>query len=148
MKKSMTFFTLFLLTGIITNAQIPNPALSVTGTIGTMPIAIHSTWPDWFVTTLWMLLLLPQSGTDYKMEFIPDQVAPATLISQIQTLQSQGKSNYKHGWATAPISLDNFAERDLHYHNGQYSDTYNFDNRTLILKAVLFQLRWTMCSWC
>ena len=33
----------------------------------------------------------PQFGTDYKMEFIPDQVSQSVLISQIQNLQTANK---------------------------------------------------------
>jgi len=131
MKKSMTFFTLFLLTGIITNAQIPNPAL----------VGYWHNWNDANAPYIQLDLIdsrynivdvafaVPQFGTDYKMEFIPDQVAPATLISQIQTLQSQGKKVIiSMGGATAPISLDNFAERDTFITTmGNILNTYNFD---------------------
>jgi chitinase len=56
---------------------------------------------------------IPQVGTDYKMEFIPDQVSQATVISQIQTLQSQGrKVLISVGGATAPVVLSSTAERD------------------------------------
>lgn len=56
---------------------------------------------------------VPQSGTDYKMEFIPDQVVPSVFISQIQTVQNQNrKVLISIGGATAPISLDNISERD------------------------------------
>jgi len=56
---------------------------------------------------------IPQAGTDYKMEFIPYLVSPATFISQIQTVQSQGKKVLiSMGGATAPVSLDNVVERD------------------------------------
>lgn len=56
---------------------------------------------------------IPIPGTDYKMQFVPDQVSQATFITQIQTLQSQGrKVLISIGGATAPITLDNIQERD------------------------------------
>lgn len=63
------------------------------------------------------------------MEFIPAQVTPATFISQIQTLKSQGrKVIISIGGATAPISLDNIAERDT-FIATMYNiiTTYDFD---------------------
>ena len=74
-------------------SQAPNPAL-----IGY--------WHNWNTTSAQYIQLdqidtnynivdvsfaIPQTGTDYKMEFIPAQATSATLISQIQTLQSNGK---------------------------------------------------------
>ncbi len=72
---------------------------------------------------------VPQSGTDYHMEFIPDQVSPPTFISQIQTLQNQGrKVIISMGGATAPISLDNIAERDTFISTmNNIINTYGFD---------------------
>ncbi len=56
---------------------------------------------------------VPQSGTDYKLEFIPDQLTPAALISQIQTVQAQGrKVIISVGGANAPVILHTAAERD------------------------------------
>ena len=56
---------------------------------------------------------MPGGGTDYKMEFIPDQVSQAVLITQIQALQAQGqKVIISIGGATAPITLSTDAERD------------------------------------
>ena len=56
---------------------------------------------------------IPQGGTDYKMQFIPDQVSQATFITQIQTLQNQGrKVLISIGGATAPVTLNTTLERD------------------------------------
>lgn len=97
------------------NAQAPNPAL----------IGYFHNWQD--VNSPYIQLdqvdqrynmidvafAVPQAGTDYKMEFIPDQVSQSTFISQIQTLQAQGrKVIISMGGATSPITLDNIAERD------------------------------------
>ena len=72
---------------------------------------------------------VPQSGTDYKMEFIPDQVSQTTFITQIQTLQSQGKKVIiSMGGATAPVSLDNIMERDTFIVSmTNIINTYGFD---------------------
>src|ERR1700757_4599412 len=56
---------------------------------------------------------VPHNGTVSQMEFIPDQVSSATLISQISTVQSQGKKvMISIGGATAPVTLSTTAERD------------------------------------
>jgi chitinase len=57
---------------------------------------------------------VPHAGTDYQMEFIPDQVSVSTFVSQIQTLKSQGKKVViSVGGANDPISLDNTNERNI-----------------------------------
>ena len=56
---------------------------------------------------------VPEPGSDYKMQFIPDQASQPVFISQIQTLQNAGaRVLISVGGATAPISLSNYAERD------------------------------------
>jgi chitinase len=48
------------------------------------------------------------------MQFIPDQVSQATLIAQIQTMQSQGKKIViSIGGANAPVSLNNANEKNI-----------------------------------
>lgn len=96
-------------------AQIPNPTL----------IGYFHNWQD--VNAPYIQLdqvdnrfkvidvsfAIPQAGTDYKMQFVPDQVSQATFISQIQTLQNQGrKVLISIGGATAPITLNSIFERD------------------------------------
>ena len=113
------------------NAQAPNPAL----------IGYFHNWQD--VNSPYVQLdqvdshynmidiafAVPHAGTDYKMEFIPDQVSQATFISQIQTLQAQGrKVIISMGGATSPISLDNIAERDTFVVTmTNIINTYGFD---------------------
>jgi chitinase len=72
---------------------------------------------------------IPQSPTDYMMTFVPDQVSQATFISQIQTLQVQGrKVLISAGGATAPISLSNSMERDSFISTmNRIISTYHFD---------------------
>lgn len=80
---------------------------------------------------------VPQFGTDYKMEFIPDQVSQSTLITQIQTLQSQGKKVLiSIGGATAPVSLDNITERDTFVSTmNDIINTYGFDGIDIDLEG-------------
>ena len=72
---------------------------------------------------------VPHAGTDYQMEFIPDQVSVSTFISQVQTLQGQGKKVViSVGGATAPVSLDNTNERDIFISTmNNILNTYGFD---------------------
>ncbi len=110
MKKTIILFAIFLLTGIIAIAQNPNPVL----------IGYWQNWNDANAPYIQLdqidsrynivdvAFAVPHLGTDYQMEFIPDQVSPATLIGQIQTLQSWGKKVIiSMGGATSAISLDN-----------------------------------------
>lgn len=98
-----------------TSAQVPNPALS-------------GYWQNWNDANAPYLQLdnidsryniidiafaVPHSGTDFQMEFIPDQVMTSILIGQIQTLQSQGKKVIiSIGGASAPVSLGTQSKRD------------------------------------
>jgi chitinase len=139
MKNKITCLTLFLLLGIFAKAQNPNPAL-----VGY--------WQNWYSANAPYIQLnqidpryniidvafaIPHVGTDYQMEFIPDQVTPAVLISQIQTLQSQGKKVIiSIGGATAPVSLDNITERDTFISTmNSIISTYGFDGIDIDLEG-------------
>ncbi len=131
MKKLFLLFVLCFLQASILFAQVPAPAL----------IGYWHNWND--VNAPYIPLnqidaryniidvsfAIPQFGTDYKMVFIPDQVSPSTLISQIQALQNQGKKVIiSMGGATSPISLDNNAERDTFITRmNNIIATYGFD---------------------
>ncbi|MFT7590628.1 MAG: chitinase [bacterium] len=80
---------------------------------------------------------VPKSGTDYNMQFVPDQVSSATFIAQIKTLQAQGKKvNISLGGATAPVSLDNKTERDSFIVSmTRIINTYNFDGIDIDLEG-------------
>lgn len=97
------------------HAQIPSPAL----------IGYWHNWNDFNAPYLPLTSVdqrynvvavsfaIPETGTDFRMTFVPDQVTPAVLLSQIEQLQSQGrKVLISIGGATAHVSLDNIAERD------------------------------------
>lgn len=139
MKKIILLFYSLLLTVSTASAQTPNPAL-----VGY--------WQNWYSANAPYIQLdqidsrynivdiafaVPQSGTDYQMEFIPDQVPVPTLIAQIQTLQAQGrKVIISIGGATAPISLDNFSERDVFISSmNSILNTFGFDGIDIDLEG-------------
>jgi chitinase len=80
---------------------------------------------------------IPVAGTDYKMEFIPDQFTNSTFISHIQTLQNQGKKVIiSIGGASTHVSLDNIAERDTFILTmGDILDTFGFDGIDIDLEG-------------
>ncbi len=79
----------------------------------------------------------PQLGTDYKMEFTPLETSQANFIAQIQTLHAQGrKVLISIGGATAPIVLDNAAERDTFVSTmTNIINTYGFDGMDIDLEG-------------
>jgi len=131
MIKHIPYLILFIFLGYHSSAQIPTPAL----------VGYWHNWNDAAApyipldqvdsryNIIDVSFAIPQSGTDYQMEFVPDQVVPATLINQIQTVQSQGrKVIISMGGATSPISLDNITERDAFVTSmGVIINTYGFD---------------------
>lgn len=132
-KLYLSFVRVILITCLpfFSKAQTPNPAL----------IGYFHNWQDGNApyipldgidsryNIIDVAFAVPKFGTDYKMEFIPDQVSQATFISQIQTLQAQGKKVIiSMGGATAPISLDNISERDTFIATmTNIINTYGFD---------------------
>ena len=80
---------------------------------------------------------VPQAGTDYKMEFVPDQTSQSVFISQLQSLQSQGKKVLiSIGGATAPVALDNVTERDTFIATmNSIINTYGFDGIDIDLEG-------------
>ena len=139
MKKNIYILALFILLGIVVNSQNPNPAL----------IGYWQNWND--VNAPYIPLdqidsrynivavsfAVPVFGTDYQMEFVPDQISPPILISQIQSLQSAGrKVIISMGGATAPISLDNLSERDTFISTMEnIINTYGFDGIDIDLEG-------------
>ncbi len=80
---------------------------------------------------------VPEVGTDYKMEFIPDQFSNATFLSHVQALQSQGKKVIiSIGGASTHVSLDNISERDTFIATmGNILTTFGFDGIDIDLEG-------------
>ena len=130
---------LLLLAALHSKAQAPSPAL----------IGYFHNWQDANapyiqldqVDTRYRIIdvafAMPIGGTDYKMSFVPDQVSQATFISQMQTLQAQGrKILISIGGATAPITLNNTAERDTFVTTmTQVINTFGFDGLDIDLEG-------------
>jgi chitinase len=134
-----TLLLALLLSTLLSTAQVPTPALVgywQNWNDGNAPY-IQLDQIDSRYNIIEVSFAVPQAGTDYKMEFIPDQVSQSTLITQIQTLQSQGrKVLISIGGATAPVSLDNISERDtfIATMNG-IINTYGFDGMDIDLEG-------------
>jgi len=138
MKKNLCL-CLLICFSFLSRAQAPNPAL----------VGYFQNWQDANATYIQLdqvdarynvidvAFAVPQNGTEYKMEFIPDQVSQSTFISQMQTLQSQGKKVIiSIGGATAPVSLGNIAERDTFISTmTNILSAYNFDGMDIDLEG-------------
>ncbi len=79
----------------------------------------------------------PTGGTDYRMQFVPDQVSQGVFIGQILALQAQNKQVLiSIGGATAPVSLDNALERDSFVASiDRILNTYGFDGMDIDLEG-------------
>ncbi len=140
MKKSLYFNSIIILCAVAwAQAQAPNPAL----------VGYWQNWNDFNspyipldqtdsrYNYVVVSFATPKFGTDYQMQFSPEQVSPTVFASQIQTLQSQGrKVSISVGGANDPVSLDNETERDsfissmIHILN-----VYNFDGLDIDLEG-------------
>ncbi len=143
---TLLIFTLQLLLSFITSllpssliAQAPNPAL-----VGYFHNWQDSNAPyiqldqvDTRFNIIDVAFAVPLPGTDYQMQFIPDQVSQATFISQIQTLHAQGrKVIISIGGATAPVSLNNAMERDSFVVSmANIINTFDFDGIDIDLEG-------------
>ncbi len=130
---------LFAWIGSQATAQVPSPAL----------IGYFHNWNDASAPYIQLdqvdmryniidvSFAVPQVGTDYKMQFIPDQVSQAVFISQMQTLQAQNrKVIISIGGANSPVSLDNIMERDSFVASmSNIINTYQFDGIDIDLEG-------------
>ncbi len=107
-------FLLFLLPGSLFS-QFPHPALT----------GYWHNWNDFNApyipidqvdsryNVIAVAFAVPEAGSNHKIIFNPDGVSQAAFISQVQTQQAQGKKVLiSIGGATAPVILNNPAERD------------------------------------
>ena len=131
---------LFLLTFTLSlSAQMPTPALvgyfqnwSSTSTPYVQLNQIDSRY-----NVIDVAFALPVNGTDYRMDFIPDQVSPAVFMNQMQGLQASGKKILLSiGGATAPITLSSAMERDSFINSmTRILLNYNFDGIDIDLEG-------------
>ena len=80
-------------------------------------------------TVVCVSFAVPNSPSDMTMQFVPDNVSQSAFISQIQTLQNQGKKVLLSiGGATTSVSLNNNVNRDLFINSiNNILNTYGFD---------------------
>lgn len=85
---------------------------------------------------------IPHPGTDYQMEFVPDQGTVQEFALQVQSLQFSGKKVVLSiGGATAPVSLDNITERDIFVSTVTgLLNTYGFDGIDIDLEGSSLSL--------
>lgn len=124
----------------VTVAQIPTPAL-----VGYLHNWQDANAPymspqqaDPRYNVLDIAFAIPSAGTDYRMEFIPDQQTPAAFLSDLQAVQATGrKVLISIGGATAPVSLDNISERDTFISTmTAILDAYDFDGMDIDLEGA------------
>ncbi len=144
MKKANYFILSFILlisivTPTISRAQLPNTVL----------VGYFHNWSDFSAPYIQLntvdmrynvidiAFAVPQTGTDYNMTFVPENVTQATLISQIQAMQSLGKKIIiSIGGATAPVSLDDTTERNVFVSSmSTIINTYGFDGIDIDLEG-------------
>jgi chitinase len=129
MKSNLFFATIFTFICTLLNAQTP---------------ALVGYWHNWNAASSPYIPLdqvdarynvvcvsfgVPQAGTNAQIVFVPDGATQATLITQIQTLKSQGrKVVLSLGGATAPISITNAADKTAFINSvTSLVNTYGFD---------------------
>jgi chitinase len=129
MKKIYFFFLLSLIT-IVTNAQITGSALvGYWHNWNSTPPYIQLNQIDNRYNVIELAFAMPTSTSDMTMVFTPDVVTQSTLISQIQTLKSQGKKVLiSIGGATAYIDLTTTANKNAFISSmTSIINTFDFD---------------------
>ncbi len=136
---SRVFILMMVISSSVSFAQNPAPAL--VGYFHNWDNALAPYIPlnqvDARYNVIDVAFAMPKSGTTYKMEFLPEMVNPSAFISQLQTLQSQGKKVLiSIGGATAPVILHNGAERDTFVATMSFIlNTYGFDGIDIDLEG-------------
>jgi chitinase len=112
-------------------SQIPNPALigyfQNWNSVNAPYVALNQI--DSRYNVIVIAFALPKSGTDYDMEFTPQQVTSQQFISQVQALKNQGKKVILSlGGGTAVVKLDNATEKNTFVSSvTSLINTYGFD---------------------
>lgn len=139
MKRFIPFFISILSFTFTLNAQTTSPELIGYWHNWNDPNApsIPLNQIDSRYTLVDIAFAVPVVGTDFKMDFIPDQFSSATFLSHVQALQSQGKKVIiSIGGAATYISLDNISERDTFIATmGNILTTYGFDGIDIDLEG-------------
>jgi chitinase len=141
--KKIIYFSFILLisfaSSTISRAQLPNPVL----------VGYFHNWSDFNAPYIQLNTIdsrynvidiafaVPQSGSDYNMTFVPENVTQATFISQIQAMQNLGKKLIiSIGGASAPVSLDDTIERNMFISSmTAIINTYGFDGIDIDLEG-------------
>lgn len=131
MKGAVFLISMVMFVHGVSQAQLPTPALVGywhNWNDGNAPYIALDNVDDRY-NVIEVAFAVPTSPTDMTMVFAPDVVAQNVLITQIQTLHSQGKKVLiSVGGATATIDLTTLANRDAFVSsmNG-IINTYGFD---------------------
>lgn len=139
MKKALLFIKVCIVIPIISVAQLSKPSLvgywHNWNDVNAPYIPLDQVPSDYSVVCV--AFAIPGMGTDYHMEFVPDQISATTFISQIQTLQSRGqKVLISIGGATAPVALSTVQERDSFVSTmTTILATYGFDGMDIDLEG-------------
>lgn len=142
MNRHLSIFLLSIFTGLFSTAQQPElVGYWHNWNDGSAPY-IQLDQIDSRYTIVDVAFATPHAGTDYEMEFIPDQVSVMTLQNQIQTLQNQGKKVLiSIGGATAPISLDNTNKKNVFISTmNTIINSYGFDGIDIDLEGSSFSV--------
>lgn len=141
-KANPTFVVLLLFTCVLyfnPCAQVPNPSL-----VGyfhnwnaTDAPYIQLDQIDNRYNLIEVAFALPKMGTEYKMEFVPSQTTMAQFVSEIQTLQNQGKKVLiSIGGATSTVKINTTAEQDTFVSSmNDIINTYGFDGIDIDLEG-------------
>jgi len=129
--KHTFFFLSFVLITTIAKAQMPDPALigywHNWNDINAPYIQLDSIDDRYNVIVI--AFAVPTSPSDMTMQFTPDVISQSQFISQIQTLQNQGKKVLLSiGGATASIDLTTTANKNAFINSiTALVNTYGFD---------------------
>ncbi len=130
---------ILLILSTVLQAQLPSPALvgyfQNWSSVSTPYVQLNQI--DSRYNVIDVAFALPVNGTDYRMDFVPDQVSPTVFMNQMQAHQAAGKKILLSvGGATAPITLSSTMERDSFINSmTRILLNYNFDGIDIDLEG-------------